>query len=103
MTQVDVSGPITGVTGIEYTFTAQAGPSTATAPLSYLWEATEHPPLVSIGGLTDTARFSWSAIGTQAVTVTVANCGPTVTNSQQIAIDARVPDHWIYLPTIVRD
>ena len=98
VTQVDVSGPITGVTGIEYTFTAQAGPSTATAPLSYLWEATEHPPLVSISGFTDTARFSWSGIGTQAVTVTVANCGPTVSDAQPITIK-----QLVYLPTIVRE
>ena len=88
---VAVAGPTTGVVQTDYAFTATASPVTATAPITYVWQATVGQVgnlsyVTHTGGLSDTVAFAWNVTGTQAITVTAANAGGTVTGTHVISI-----------------
>ncbi|MBL7064616.1 MAG: PKD domain-containing protein [Anaerolineae bacterium] len=83
---VTVAGPTTGVVQAGYAFIATASPITATAPITYVWQATGQLPVTNTGGLSDTVAFTWNTTGTQAITVTAANAGGTVTGTHVISI-----------------
>ena len=101
--EVSISGPPTSTEGISVTFTATVNPvsGTASLPVTFTWQASGLETLVHYDALSDTATFTWTEAGPQAVTVTVANeCGG-VTASQSINIEAAV--QRIYLPLILRN
>jgi PKD repeat protein len=81
-----VTGPTTGVVQTGYAFIATISPVTATAPITYVWQATGQSPVTNTGGLSDTVAFAWNVTGTQAITVTAANAGGTVTGTRVISI-----------------
>lgn len=108
---IDISGPqvpvgsltLTGDSegdlGIAYSFTAILSPSDATTPITYEWQATGHPPQVNLGGLSDTADFTWSSPGLKTVAVT-ANNGVNELNEQvEIEISAKLTE--IYIPVVI--
>jgi PKD repeat protein len=86
---VDLVGPTSGDLGIIYTFTATVGPPTVTLPITYTWQAPGHPPDVhSVRRISDTLSLAWSSVGTQTITVTVANvAGPIVNAAHFIDIE----------------
>jgi PKD repeat protein len=83
---VTVAGPTTGVVQTGYAFIATVSPVTATAPITYVWQATGQSPVTNTGGLSDTVAFIWNTTGAQAITVTAANAGGTVTGTRVISI-----------------
>jgi hypothetical protein len=97
LTDVAIGGPITGTTGVAYPFTATMSPLTAIQPITYVWEASAHPPVTRTGGLNDTIYLAWDTPGPKTVTVTVLNIAGGVTDGHMIAVDQRV-----YLPAILK-
>jgi uncharacterized repeat protein (TIGR01451 family) len=81
--EVSLSGPATGTTGQNYTFTATAGPSGVTAPVSYTWSP---EPLSGQG--TASATFRWDEAGEQVVGLSVENCGGFAAAAESIAISS---------------
>ncbi|RLC62810.1 MAG: hypothetical protein DRI48_09145, partial [Chloroflexi bacterium] len=101
--EVSITGPPTGTAGISVTFTATVNPvsGTATLPVTFTWQASGQTTLTHYDALTDTATFTWTTAGTQAVTVTIANeCGGS-TASHSIAIETA--EQHIFLPLIMRN
>lgn len=56
-----------------YTFDATVSPVTATQPVTYVWQASGHPPVTHGGGLSDSLALAWGLTGTQTLTVTASN------------------------------
>jgi len=102
---VSLGGPVTGTAYSNITFNATVSPGSATTPITYTWQATGQALVTHTGGGTsDTIYFIWSMTGTKAITVTATNALGSATNSRTITIDPStiVFDHWIYLPTVMR-
>jgi PKD repeat protein len=98
---VTLSGPPTVTVGSASLFIATAWPLTTTLPLTYTWQATGQPPVVHIGGVSDTVVLTWSVAGPQTVTVTVeSHCGAAVSDSQTLAVEAS--ERFVYLPLVLR-
>ena len=73
---VTIAGPAMGITNTAYTFTALAGPLTATLPISYTWT-----PAPGSGQGTATASYTWLTTGTKTITVTATNTGVPAGNT----------------------
>lgn len=90
-----ISGPVEGIVGESYTFTATFTPLIAEPPISYTWS-----PEPDGGQGTDVATYSWDAPGTKTITVTVENAygaAPPATH------DILIEDCRIYLPAVIRN
>jgi PKD repeat protein len=80
-------------------FNAWVVPETATLPLTYTWQATDHPSIITVSASLHMSQwFTWSAFGTQTVTVSVANVCGFVTSSDPI--DVLLPPR-VYIPIIL--
>jgi predicted outer membrane repeat protein len=89
LTGVQISGPPSGVVGLDQVFNATVTPITITTPITYTWEAGGQAPVVETGGgISATPQaFSWDTPGTRAVTVTADNgSGAPVVDTAQIEI-----------------
>jgi hypothetical protein len=94
LTDVDISGPLTGTTGTPYAFTVSISPGTATPPITYTWS-----PTPTAGQGTTTTIYTWAVTGVHTITVTAEDyCGGSVTDTHTISISPPPP---IYLPFIV--
>lgn len=92
VTAISISGPTQGSTDTNYRFEAQASPLGATPPFTYTWTATDKTPVTRVSNSTkDAINFSWRSAGVKTVTVTVQNCGATVSTSHQVTITAPPP------------
>ncbi len=80
---VSIDGPTTGYTDTAYTFAALISPANATTPITYTWS-----PEPQGGQGTENATYTWATPGTHTITVTVENCGGTVTATHTITIAA---------------
>ena len=89
---IDITGPITGTTGLDYAFTATIVPTLTTQPLAYTWQADEQATIVQTNGITDTAVFQWLIPGTKTITVTASNGLNTVTATHNITISQPLPE-----------
>ncbi|MEW6366064.1 MAG: PKD domain-containing protein [Acidobacteriota bacterium] len=90
LSDVGVSGPLSGTTQISYAFTATVNPIEATTPITFTWKADgQTPPTVHAGDtITDTVAFSWDKPGKYSIAVTALNeCGVVVRKSTAIAVD----------------
>ena len=85
---VEVSGPIEGMHGEIYTFTADVLPINATEPITYVWEATDQLPITHTGGISDQVPYTWLDDGTKSITVTVSNPGSVVSDTVNIDVQA---------------
>jgi hypothetical protein len=93
--EVELSGPTNNdLVHEDYAFTASIGPSRATAPIVYTWEATGLPLVTQTGSTADTVIFNCDTLGTKTITVTASNAGSSV--SQSISIE--VFPHNNFLP-----
>ena len=98
---VSLGGPATGTAYSTIPFSATVSPGSATTPITYTWQASGQSLVTHTGGGTsDTINFTWSTTGTKAITVTATNALGSATDSRSINII--VFDHWIYLPTVMR-
>jgi subtilisin family serine protease len=97
---VDISGPISGFTGDKNTFIATTSPITATQPITYVWQATEQPPVTIIGGPSNTISYTWEISGTKSITITAENIGSQVVGTYSIYLTE--VNSRIYLPTVFK-
>jgi hypothetical protein len=98
--EVVINGPSAGYSEVGYSFTAAAGPVTATLPITYTWEATEHSPATDIlYSLTDLITFTWNTTGTKFITVTAMNIRDGITSSHAVSLESQPK---IYLPLIFK-
>ena len=100
LTTVDVSGPTAGVVHTGYTFTAAAGPVTATLPITYVWQATGQSPVThaNVMTVTDATTFTWNMGGAKVITITATNAVNAVFDTHVITIRYR-----LYLPLVMRN
>lgn len=77
-----LTGPLVGQPETPYSFTAMINPLTATLPITYVWEATGHSPLIRSNGLTDTLALQWATTGEKVITVTATNGSGTVVDTR---------------------
>ncbi|HOT90730.1 MAG TPA: putative glycoside hydrolase [Anaerolineae bacterium] len=99
LTGVSISGPTSGYTDTQYTFTAGVAPANASTPISYTWT-----PAPASGQGTMTARYTWPTVGAKVITVTVQNCGGSAVDTHTITLTAHpTPSHFLYLPLILRN
>jgi hypothetical protein len=101
LTDVHITGAITGVVGLPHTFTAWAKPPTATLTITYTWKADEQTPILQTGGHVNLVDWTWETTGTKAITVTAENCDGTVTSTHAISIEAQ-RYRYAYLPLIIK-
>jgi hypothetical protein len=100
---VALNGPATGAPGVDYTFLATAN-TTATTPLTYMWEATGQPPMVQAGrGLTATVTFQWPDAGTKSITVTVTQGDERATDTHSIVLATETPEYMVFLPLVSKE
>jgi hypothetical protein len=91
---VTLSGPTQGKVHLDYTFTADALPITATLPLTYAWQADGFPVITQTGAISSTQDYAWSTPGAQTITVTVSNPVSSLVQTATITIEP----YWVYLP-----
>lgn len=96
ITDVSISGPAAGDTGVPYTFALTVVPLDATLPITYTWS-----PIPQSGQGTSSATYTWNEAGQHVVTVVVENCGGTVTDTH--TIDIASGEQHIYLPIVLRN
>lgn len=89
---VSINGKTSGGTGIQYAFTANVSPSSATLPMTYTWQATGQSTVQRTAGLSDTVTFNWTISGTKVITTQAANAGGGVQNTHAITILAPESD-----------
>ena len=97
---VTISGASEGIIGPVTYFTATVEPVSTTLPITYVWQASRHPPITETRGLTDTVGWAWEMPGTQYITVTASNGGCSVMDTHTITITT--PILSTYLPLISR-
>jgi hypothetical protein len=86
---VAVSGPAVSAIHTAITFNAAVGPGTASQPITYVWQATDQPPVTHTGGgLNDAVTFNWSTPGIKTITVTASNGGGTVVDTVLVTVKA---------------
>lgn len=89
-TDVTLTGPTTGETGLAYHFTATVGLST-TLPVTYTWQATDQTIISRPGGgQSDVISFTWATSGTKTITVTAENAFGEAMATRAIVIEVAV-------------
>jgi RHS repeat-associated protein len=90
---VTITGPATGIVHTNYTFTATVSPVTTTLPLTYVWETTDHSPVINaaVNSLTDTVPFAWDTSGRKVITATVSNSVGTTSTTHTVTISLQPP------------
>jgi len=100
---VSISGPTPPLEpGETYSFIAEVTPASATLPITYTWEATDHAPQVLSGGdLTDEMDFSWTLEGSKRITVTADN-GVETPVIGTYDVDVQSDSFDVFLPLLLR-
>ncbi len=102
-----LDGPPTTTVEAATLFIASVEPISATPPITYNWDVgatLRGRPITHVGGLSDTAVFTWSVSGPQTVTVWALNaCSVEISATRQITVEA-APLEWrkVYLPLVLR-
>ena len=79
--EVNVSGPLTGLTGASYTYYATVNPPDSSEPITYTWF-----PEPTSGQGTTSATYQWSSAGQQPVGVLAENCADLVSDIKTIPV-----------------
>jgi hypothetical protein len=96
ISEVTLSGPISGTIYTPVSITAAINPVTATPNIIYIWT-----PWPYTGQFTPNATFSWPEAGVYTVTLIAMNMGSQVQSRQVIAIWAGEPIRT-YLPIVIQ-
>ncbi len=103
---VEVVGPTTGALGRLHSFTASLRllTGTVTLPVTYTWRATDGPS-ATLGhvGSSATAAFTWTAVGPQAVAVTVTERVSGGVRIVGIGAHRVFVVRAVYLPLVMRN
>ncbi len=92
LSDIDLSGPAVGALGASHTFNAAAAPSSASLPITYIWQATEQSVINhTLNGLNDAAIFTWSNSGSKDIIVTAQNNCSSVNDDRNIYIEPAPP------------
>lgn len=107
LSELSITGPVTGTAGMTYTFVFELEPLGATAPYTYTATVTDvaEPVTLVTASSTVTVTYSWPTSGTKTIGVNVANELSEVTATHTIDITGTVipDDEWrVYLPLINR-
>jgi hypothetical protein len=104
VTTAAIAGQSEGTTNTTIPFTTTVGPVTASTPITYTWQATDHDPITHTGEQSDTVDFTWAIAGTKAITVTADNgYGEPVITTHSISIRDEDPvGQMLYLPLVTR-
>jgi len=94
ITEVSLTGPMTGFINMAYTFSATISPTFATPPLVYGWS-----PAPNIGQGTAEVSYRWPNSGTQTINLIVTNLRGAVSTSAVITINE--PPPVITAPSLV--
>ncbi len=86
LTGARIEGPLNGNVDTLYTFAAIITPTSATTPITYTWN-----PTPETGQGTLSASYAWATPGAQIITLTVENCGGSITVTRTITIEAPPP------------
>ena len=93
VTGVSVQGPATVLSGTAAVFTATASPSSATLPVTFLWETAGQDGVEGVeGAIQSSQSFTWTVEGTKTVTVTATNCGGSAWATRTVTVAAPLPD-----------
>ena len=95
LTGLVLDGPAAGSVGATIPFTATVTPPNATLPVTYTWQTPGQPPMMHVGGISDTVEFTWNVVGSYPLTVTATNPGSTFTQTQ--TIDIYIPPQTLEL------
>jgi len=87
-------------TNTNYPFTATVN-LTASTPVTYSWQVSGQPPLLAIGGTSNTIDVNWSQPGSQTITVTATNiAGAVMTDTVSVTVTPKT--FWIFLPAVFK-
>jgi parallel beta-helix repeat protein len=101
LSAVNIAGPVNGLVGTTYVFTAAVVPISVTLPITYIWRATNQVPVTHTGGgLSDLITYTWNVSATQRITVTAKNRSGTISNTHSMAI---IAIYKIYLPLVLKN
>lgn len=78
---VTINSPTTADIKHTLRLSATVNPASTLLPVTYTWEADEHPPVVHTANLVDFNTFVWDTPGTYAITVTATSADGTTTTS----------------------
>ncbi|GEM_PF-856162 len=101
---VEIVGPATGVPGRAYSFTTSIHllTGTVTLPVTYTWWATDGPS-ATLSGSGETAAFTWTTLGRQAVVVTVTEGMSGGVRTVGVAAHRMFTARSVYLPLALRN
>ncbi len=107
LSELSITGPVTGTAGMTYTFVFDVAPLGATAPYTYTATVTDvaEPVTLVTASSTVTVTYSWPTSGTKTIGVNVTNELSEVTATHTIDITGTtIPDdEWrVYLPLLNR-
>jgi hypothetical protein len=97
------SASITGSTGSSIgkseIFTATTHPLTASWPVTYTWQTSDHAEAIHVSGFLDMVELAWDLPGAKTITVTAENCGGIVSATQTLHVGST---SYSFLPLILR-
>ncbi len=100
LSDITVTGAITGLVDSLQPFTATVAPLTATLPLTYTWQADGQAVIITQTTLyTNFISYSWPVIGQPMITATAANGCSTLSTTTVIAIQR---EYRIYVPIVLK-
>ena len=97
--RVTVTGPTLARVSEPQTYVANVSPVTASLPMTYVWQATDHLPLTVTGDLSSSATFTWTTFGVKDVSVTAYNIGGTASSDPLSVLVGRLT----FLPLVLKD
>ncbi len=104
MSDLVISGPLTGSVGITYTFTVTVSPNGATTPLSYTVKTSDIQTQTLLSEATVlSASYKWISPGAKTINVTVKNELGELTTTHTITLVEEVStEKKVYLPVVVK-
>ncbi|MEZ4734863.1 MAG: S8 family serine peptidase [Caldilineaceae bacterium] len=96
---VTLTSALTATVGVSIPVLAQVQPVTVSLPITYVWQATNQPPVTYTAGSSSTMAYTWSVGGPVTVTVQAQNAGGTTSSQQLIWV---LEERRLYLPLIRR-
>lgn len=86
-TGISITGNHGGLTGNNYTFTANITPANTTQPVLYTWSATDQATVTNSDDLNNSVNFTWATTGVKTIVVTAENATGVITATHLIVIE----------------